>query len=65
MHAAHDHRNAARPEGIGDRVAALDVAGHRRDADQVRLEVEVDRLDVLVGQHDLVLVWRDRRRDRQ
>src|SRR6185295_4038969 len=32
---------------------------HRRDTDQVRLEVEVDRLDVLVGQHDLVLIAGD------
>jgi hypothetical protein len=65
MHPAHDDRNAARPERVRDLVAALDVAGHRRDADQIRLQVEVDRLDVLVGQHDLVLVGRNRRRHRQ
>jgi hypothetical protein len=65
VHAAHDHRDTARPECVGNLVAALDVTGHRRDADQVRFQIEVDRLDVLVGQHDLILVGRDRRGHRQ
>jgi hypothetical protein len=50
MDAAHDDRNAARPERIRDLVAAIDVARHRRDADEINFEVEVDRLDVLIGQ---------------
>ena len=65
VHPAHDDRNAARPERVRDLVAPLDVAGHRRDADQIGLQIEIDRLDVLVGQHDLVLVGRNRRRHRQ
>jgi len=39
-----------------DLVAAIGVARHRRDADEVGFEVEIDRLDVLVGEHDLVAV---------
>ena len=59
VHAAHHHRHPARPECIGDLVAAVHVARHGGDADEVGLEIEVDRLDVLVGQHDLVTVARD------
>ena len=65
VHPAHHHRDAARPEGVGDLVAAVHVAGHRGDADEVGLEIEVDRLDVLVGQHDLVAGRGDGRRDGQ
>jgi hypothetical protein len=60
---AHHARHPARPEGVGDLVPAVHVAGHGGQADQVRLQVEVDRLDVLVGQHHLVAVARNARRD--
>jgi hypothetical protein len=49
MHAAHDDRHAAGAKRIGDLVAAIDVARHRRDADQIGLEMEIDCLDVLIG----------------
>ena len=61
MHAAHRHRHPARPEGIGDLVAAVHIAGHGGDADEVRLQVEVDGLDVLIGEHHLVAVARNPR----
>ena len=57
--AAHDDRHPPRPERVGDLVAAVHVARHGGDADQVRLQVEVDRLDVLVGQHHFVAVARN------
>ena len=41
---------------IGDFVAAVDITRHRGNPDQVRLQIEVDRLDVLVGQHHFILV---------
>ena len=59
MHAAHDHRHAAAAELVGDLVAAVDVGGHGGNADHVAFQVEVDLLDVLVGQHHLVPVARD------
>ena len=52
-------------ELVGDLVAAVDVGGHGGDADQIALQVEVDLLDVLVGQHHLVAVARDGRGDRE
>ena len=54
MHAAHDHGHAPGAKRVGDLVAAVDVARHGGDADEVGLEIEVDRLDVLVGQHHFV-----------
>ncbi len=65
VHAAHHDRHSARPERIGDLVPAVHVARHRRQANQIRLQVEVDRLDVLVGEHDLVTVPWDAGRDGQ
>ena len=56
MHAPHGHRYPARPEGVGDLVAAVHVARHGGDAHEVRLEVEVDGFDVLVGEHHFVAV---------
>ena len=61
VHAAHDDRHAFDAELVGDFIAAIDVTGHRGNSDQVRLQIEVDRLDVLVGEHDFVLVaWNGR-----
>jgi choline dehydrogenase-like flavoprotein len=57
--AAHDDRHAARPKRIRDFVSAIDVARHRRDADEIGFEVEVDRLDVFVGQDHLVTIRRN------
>jgi hypothetical protein len=65
MHAAHHDRHALRAEAVGDLVTAVDVARHRGDADQVALQVEVDGLDVFVGQHDLIPVARDAGRHRK
>ena len=59
MHAPHDHGNASGAKGIGDIVAAIDIAGHRGNADEVGLQVKVDGLDVLVGEHDLVVFARN------
>ena len=61
VHAAHDDRHALGAELVGDFIAAIDVTRHRGNPDQVRLQIEVDRLDVLVGEHDFVLVaWNGR-----
>ena len=65
VHAAHDHRHAAAAELVGDLVAAVDIGGHGGDADHVALQVEVDLLDVLVRQHHLVAVARNRGGDRE
>ena len=65
MDAAHDHRHAFGAESIGDLVAAVDVTRHRRNADEIGLQVEIDGLDVLVGEHHLILVARDAGGDRQ
>ena len=61
MDAAHDHRHTPRAERIRDLVAAIDVTRHRGDADEVGLKVEIDRLDILVGQNHLVAISRHRR----
>ena len=58
MDAAHDDRHAARPKRIRDLVAAIDVARHCRDADEIGFEVEVDRLNVLISQNHLVTIPR-------
>ncbi len=59
MHAAHRHGHAARTEGVCDFVAAVDIGRHGGNPHQVRLQLEIDRLDVLVRQHNLVLVARN------
>ena len=56
MHAAHNHGHAPRAECVRDLVAAVDISRHRGNPHQIRLQVEIDGLDVLVGQHDLVLI---------
>jgi hypothetical protein len=60
-----DHHEAAAPAELRDDLEhALLVDDVARHADQVGLEIEVDRLDVLVAEHDLVLAGgetRDRR----
>ena len=61
MHTAHDHGHALGAELVGDFVAAVDVARHGGNADHVGLQIEVDRLDILVGEHDFVLVARNDR----
>ena len=61
VHAAHHDRHAFGAELVGDFIATVDVTRHRGNPDQVRLQIEVDRLDVLVGEHDFVLVaWNGR-----
>src|SRR4030095_1492531 len=59
VHAAPHDGYSAGPECVRDLVAAIHVARHRRDADEVGFEVEVDRLDVFVGEHDLVPLARN------
>ena len=59
MHAAHGHGYTLGAELVGDFVAAVDVTRHRGDSDQVRLQIEVDGLNVLVGEHNFVLVARN------
>ena len=65
VHAAHDHRNAFGAEFVGDLVAAVDVTRHRGDADEIGLQIEIDGLDIFVGQHHFVLVARNAGRDRE
>jgi hypothetical protein len=60
---AHDHRHPALSECIGDLIAAVHVTRHRRDANEVRLELEIDRLDVLIGQYHLITISRNGARD--
>jgi len=59
MHAAHDDRHATPAELVGDLVAAIDVGGHRGDPDHVAFQVEIDLLDVLIGEDHLVALARD------
>ena len=61
MDPAHDHRHTPRAVGVRDLIAPIDVTRHRRDADKIGLKVEIDRLDVLVGQNHLVAISRHRR----
>src|SRR5271169_6750519 len=56
MNAAHRDRHALGAELIGDLIAAIDVARHRGNPDEIALQIEVDRLNVLVGEDDLILV---------
>ncbi len=65
MDAAHHHRHAFGAEAVGDFVTAVDIARHRGNPDHVGLQIEVDRLDIFVGQHDFVLIARNDRGDRQ
>ncbi len=53
---AHHDRHSPRPKLLGDLVAAFHIARHGGDADEVRLQVEVDRFDVFVGQHHVAAV---------
>ena len=50
MHAAHDDGHALGAESVGDFVAAVDVTRHRRNPNQIGFQIEVDVLDVFVGQ---------------
>jgi hypothetical protein len=59
VHAAHHNRYSAGSECIRDLVAAIHIARHGRDADEVGFDVEIYRLDILVSEHDLVPVARD------
>ena len=59
VHASHDNRHPASAKCIGDLVAAVHVASHGGDANEICLEIVVDRLDVFIGQDDLVTVARD------
>jgi hypothetical protein len=56
VHAAHDDGDALGAELVGDFVAAIDVTRHGGNPHEVRLQIEVDRLNVLVREHHFVLV---------
>src|SRR6266404_7564630 len=57
--APHGHGHAVGAELIGDFITAVDVTRHRGNSHQVGLQIEVDGLDVFVGEHHLVLVFRN------
>src|SRR4029078_10302317 len=59
------HLDALGAEMISNFVAAVDIARHRRNADEICFQVKLDRLDILVSQHHLVPVARNARRDGQ
>ena len=65
MDPAHDDGNALGAEFVGDFVAAVDVARHCGNPDEVGLQIEIDGLDILVGENHLVPVTRDRSGDRE
>src|SRR4029434_8217942 len=56
VHTAHHHRYPARSESVGDLVAAVDIRRHRRDSDEVGLQVKIDGFDVLIGKHHLITI---------
>ena len=43
-----DHRLVQRSKAVGDLVGPRGVVGHAGDADEIRLSIEIDGLDVLV-----------------
>ena len=49
VHTAHDDGHALGTEMVGDLVAAIDVARHRRNPHHIAFEVKIDGLDILVG----------------
>ena len=51
---AHHHQLPAAPEGLGELEHPPLVDHEARDPDDVGVRVEIDRLDVLVAEHDLV-----------
>src|SRR5271167_2225541 len=51
MHAAHDDGYTLLAKLAGDFVAAVDVTRHRGNSNEVRPQIEIDRLDVLVRKH--------------
>ncbi len=61
--AAGDGRNASAAKVIGQPVAARRLAGHHRDAHQVRARVQIKRLVVLLDDLDLVEVGLGQRSD--
>ncbi len=65
VYAAHDDGNSAAPELIGNLVTALHVTGHGRNSDHIDFQVEIDLLDILVGQYDLILILRYAGRNRE
>jgi hypothetical protein len=60
VHATHHHRHILGAEPIGDLISAVDVARHRGNSRQVRLQIEIDSLDVLVREHHLAVVFQNR-----
>src|SRR5260221_7452116 len=59
VHASHHHRHALDAEPVSDLISAVDVTRHCGNSHQIGLQIEVDRLNVLVGENHLVLVFRD------
>ena len=60
MYASHHHRYALGAELICDLISTIDVARHRGNSYEIDFQIEVDGLDVLVREHHLVLIARNR-----
>src|SRR3569833_1109420 len=65
MHTSHHHRDAFGSKPVRYFISPIDVARHRGDSHETDLEIEIDRLDVLVGENHLIAIFRNTGGDSQ